>query len=146
MTKSLVNGELVLAIDFDGTVTTEPDISDKPLKLQPNCKRVLTKLHEDGIRLILWTCRSGKALEDALSFLKGNDMMHLFDTVNEQLPEVVEKYYPDVALKVGADFYIDDKNLMFKVNWNKIEQYLYGESEYEDEDKNVLGFDTVGGM
>ena len=128
MGKSLLQGELILAIDFDGTISTEPDMG-KELVLQPNCKRVLTRLADDGIRLILWTCRTGPALDEALDFLMANDMEHLFDTVNDQLPEVNERYAPNVARKVGADFYIDDKNLMFKVDWNVIENALYGGDE-----------------
>ena len=126
MGKALLQGELVLAVDFDGTITTEPEIGHV-LVLQPDCKRVLTRLAEDGIKLMLWTCRTGPGLDEALSFLKANDMEHLFDTVNDQLQEVKDKYAPHVARKLGADFYIDDKNLMFKVVWNEIEEYLYGE-------------------
>jgi hydroxymethylpyrimidine pyrophosphatase-like HAD family hydrolase len=131
MGKCLLEGELVLAIDFDGTISTEPDMG-KELVLQSECKRVLTRLCEDGIRLMLWTCRTGPALDEALDFLRANDMEHLFDTVNDQLPEVNEKYAPHVARKVGADFYIDDKNLMFKVDWNAIEEFIYGEEGFNE--------------
>ncbi len=126
MGKCLIDGEMILAVDFDGTISTEPDMGEE-LVLQPNCKRVLTKLSDDGIKLILWTCRTGDALEEALDFLESENLLHVFTTINDQLPEVNEKYAPDVARKVGADFYIDDKNLMFKVDWNQIESFLYGE-------------------
>lgn len=125
MAKPMLEGELVLAIDFDGTITTESDIG-KELVLQPECKRVLKRLHEDGVRLILWTCRSGSALEEALNFLEKEDLM-IFDTINDQLPEINAKYAPHVARKIGADFYIDDKNLGFKVDWLNIEKMIYGE-------------------
>jgi hypothetical protein len=122
---SLLEGELVLAIDFDGTITTEPDMGHE-LVLQPECKRVLQRLNHDGIRLCLWTCRTGPHLQEAIEFLEKEDLYWVFDSINDQLPEVNEKYAPNVARKIGADFYIDDKNLMAEINWNRIEEYLYG--------------------
>lgn len=126
MSKCLIEGELVLAVDFDGTITTEPEMG-KELVLQPECKRVLTRLHEDGIRIVLWTCRSGPVLEEALEFLKENDMLDLFCAINDQLEEINTKYAPHVARKVGADIYIDDKSLGFVVDWEEIENGIYGQ-------------------
>lgn len=125
----LVN-EVVIAIDFDGTITTERDIG-KELALQPYCKEVLTKWKKKGYRLILWTCRTGKALDEAMKFLAENEMLRLFDAFNDQLPEVNEKYYPDVARKVGADFYIDDRNLGAVIDWKLIERQLEEALEVE---------------
>jgi hydroxymethylpyrimidine pyrophosphatase-like HAD family hydrolase len=125
MGKTLLEGELVLAVDFDGTISTEPDMGHE-LVLQPECKRVLQRLHEDGIRLMLWTCRTGPYLQEALDFLESENLLYVFETINDQLPEVNEKYAPHVARKVGADFYIDDKNLAFEVDWLEIEHTLYG--------------------
>jgi len=132
---SLIQGELIIAVDFDGTITTEPDMG-KPLVLQAECKRVLTKLADDGIQLILWTCRTGKALSEALRFLDENDMANIWVAINDQHPAVLAKYYPDVARKAGADFYIDDKVLGFEVDWLEIEHTLYGCIE-EEEDVNA---------
>ncbi len=127
--KALLENELIIAVDFDGTISTEPDMGHE-LVLQPECKRVLTRLKEDSdAKLILWTCRTGAVLNEALQFLIDNDMSHLFDTVNSQLPEIEEKYHPHVARKVGADFYIDDKNLMTKIDWLAIEKHIYGEED-----------------
>lgn len=123
--KSLIESELILAIDFDGTISTEPDIG-KPLELQFNAKEVLTRLHEDGAKLILWTCRTGAHLDEALKFLQDNNMLHLFDKINDQLDEVIEKYSPDVARKVGADIYYDDKSAMTEINWEMFEKFIYG--------------------
>jgi predicted phosphatase len=114
--KPFIAKNLVLAIDFDGTITTEPDMG-KELRLQPHVKEVLTELKERGARMILWTCRSGAALNEALVFLQRNGMRHLFEEVNDQLHEIQEKYSPDVARKVGADYYIDDKNISTVIDW-----------------------------
>lgn len=131
--KPFLKGQLVIGVDFDGTITTQPDMGHE-LVLQPEVKRVLTWLKEEGVRLVLWTCRTGKALDEALAFLESQDMLHLFDAVNDQLPEIIDKYAPNVARKLGADFYIDDKNLGCTIDWLKFEEQL----------KSVIeGFETV---
>jgi hypothetical protein len=117
--------KLCIAVDFDGTISTARDMG-APLVLQPNCKEVLERLYKDGVSLILWTCRSGKSLEEAIAFLRENDMLFFFCAINDQLPEVNALYYPDVARKVGADFYIDDRNLGTKIDWLAIRNEIYG--------------------
>lgn len=123
--KTFLDGYLVLGIDFDGTITTEAHIGET-MELQPNCKEVLTGLKDTGkVKLVLWTCRTGKALDDAIKFLKEQEMYHLFDAFNDQLPEIKKMYEPDVARKIGADFYIDDRNLGVKINWKNIEKEIH---------------------
>ncbi len=117
--------KLCIAVDFDGTISTARDMG-APLVLQPNCKEVLERLYKDGVSLILWTCRSGKSLEEAVEFLRENGMLFFFCAINDQLPEVNALYYPDVARKVGADFYIDDRNLGTKIDWLAIRHEIYG--------------------
>ena len=117
--------KLCIAVDFDGTISTARDMG-APLVLQPNCKEVLEKMWQDGVELILWTCRSGQSLSEAIDFLKEQGMIHFFRAINDQLPEVNELYYPDVARKVGADFYIDDRNLGTKIDWLAIRHEIYG--------------------
>ena len=119
---------LVVAIDFDGTISTEPHMG-KELKLHPYCKEVLTELRKEGVTFILWTCRTGKYLDEAVKFLAENEMFHLFTTVNNQLPEIEELYHPDVARKVGADFYYDDRNLGTEINWLRFKQQILNELE-----------------
>lgn len=117
--------KLCIAVDFDGTISTARDMG-APLVLQPNCREVLEKLYVDGVKLILWTCRSGKSLQEAIDFLTDKKMIHFFSAINDQLPEVNELYYPDVARKVGADFYIDDRNLGTVIDWLQIRHQIYG--------------------
>jgi phosphoglycolate phosphatase-like HAD superfamily hydrolase len=124
----MLEDNLLVAVDFDGTISTEPHMGHE-LVLQPNCKEALNRLRSNGVRFMLWTCRSGPALEEALEFLDQNDMTHLFCTINDQLPEINEKYHPHVARKVGADYYIDDKNLFTKIDWLEIEKQLTKELE-----------------
>jgi len=115
-TKQTITGDLILGVDFDGNITTEPDMGKK-LVLQPNCKDVLLSWYEKGYTLVLWTCRTGPSLDEALSFLLENDLFSIFTSINDQVPLVVTKYHPHVARKLGADIYFDDKNAMTTVNW-----------------------------
>jgi hydroxymethylpyrimidine pyrophosphatase-like HAD family hydrolase len=107
----------ILAVDFDGTLVEDkyPDIGTPNEMLFRHCK----KLREKGVKVILWTCRNGSRLDEAVQYchLKGLD----FDTINANLPEVID-FYGDGELdtrKVYADIYLDDKAL------NPYEQMLY---------------------
>lgn len=126
MAKSVLHGELILAIDFDGTITTNPSMSSEELVLQPECERVLNRFFDDGIRLILWTCRTGPRLEEAVNFLEDKGLLQLFDAINDQLPEVKKEYWPHIGPKVGADVYFDDKNVgACYIKWDEVNQRMY---------------------
>ena len=58
-----------------------------------------------GAKLILWTCRSGALLEEAVLWCKDKGLM--FDAVNENLPEIIETFGSDTR-KIFANEYIDD--------------------------------------
>lgn len=96
----------IYAVDFDGTLcnnlypkigTAKQEVIDK-----------LIKLKEENHNLILWTCRTGEELEDAVDWCieKGLE----FDAVNENIDEVKEDYDED-SRKVVATYYLDDKAL-----------------------------------
>lgn len=100
-------GNKIYAVDFDGTLSIDarwPEIGTWNKALG----NMLIAEKEKGARIILWTCRSGEALEKAVCFCKENGLE--FDTVNANLPESVKGYGGDTR-KVNADYYIDDKNL-----------------------------------
>jgi len=128
LTKALIEGEIIIAIDFDGTITTNPDISESELILRPECKRVLNRMFDTGVKLILWTCRTGEHLTKAKAFLFGEGLYGVFTSINDHIPQVYTKY-SDASRKVGADLYLDDKNFGCDVNtmWTELEKYIYGE-------------------
>lgn len=97
----------IYAIDFDGTLCESkfPDIGE-PI---PSAIEYVKQLKEDGHKLILWTCRVGENLNDAVKWCKEQGIE--FDAVNENLQEVIDEYGGD-SRKVTADYYIDDKNLI----------------------------------
>lgn len=91
----------IIAVDFDKTLSLNvayPDVGEPNLKLIDwlNNQRV-----ECGAKLILWTCREGKPLEDAIEFCKNNGLT--FDAVNENLTEIGFD-----CRKIVASVYIDD--------------------------------------
>lgn len=95
---------IVIAVDFDGTlaVTKYPEII-KPIETTIN---VIRDAKSKGAIIILWTCREGKELEEAINWCKMNNVP--IDYVNENVPERIKAWGNDCR-KIGADVYIDDK-------------------------------------
>ena len=93
----------VIAVDFDGCLCEHqwPKIG----KANTGAIRALIRLREQGARLILWTCRTGERLEEAVNWCARHGLV--FDAVNDNLPERVAKYGGDTR-KVSADEYWDD--------------------------------------
>lgn len=95
----------IIAVDFDGTLCR--DCYPKIGEANEGLIRRLKELHAQGDRLILWTCRKGDLLEEALLFCMVRGLV--FDAVNENLPEIIEKFGGD-SRKIFADVYIDDRS------------------------------------
>ena len=93
-----------IAIDFDGCLCANayPDIG------APNWEIIVAAAAEQiaGAGLILWTCREGELLENALEAC-ARWGLH-FDAVNDILPSW-KKFYGNETRKVGATEYWDDK-------------------------------------
>lgn len=96
----------IYAIDFDNTIayTNYPTII-KPLPYAMEVLKVLTQ--DPNSILILWTCREGKELKNAVNYCGLYNVK--FDYVNENSDELINKYHVDCR-KIGADVYIDDKS------------------------------------
>lgn len=99
-----MNLRKAIAIDFDGCLCSDkyPDIGE------PNWAVIYRAKQERrrGAGLILWTCREGQLLLDALAACEAWGLT--FDAVNESLPEWIEAYGNDPR-KVGASEYGDDR-------------------------------------
>jgi hypothetical protein len=95
---------MTLAVDFDGTLS----FGKWPGVGPANTKLINFLLHRKskGDKLILWTCRANKELEDAVIWCQEQGLV--FDSVNDNLPEVVA-YYGVTSRKISCDYYIDDK-------------------------------------
>ena len=97
----------IIAVDFDGTLCENkwPDIG------YPNKELIeqLIKAKRRGDKLILWTCRGGDYLDTAIAWCAGHGLK--FDAVNENLPEIVERFESEDR-KIYADIYLDDRAMV----------------------------------
>lgn len=107
----------IIAVDFDGTLCSEcyPDIG------MPNLPLIylLRQLREQGIQVILWTCRCGDRLTEAVEWCR---MFGLeFDAINENVSDTIERYGTE-SRKISADVYVDDRACfpwMTESEWKK---------------------------
>nr|WP_319570167.1 hydrolase [uncultured Draconibacterium sp.] len=105
---------MIIAVDFDGTIVEHryPKIG----KEIPFAIQTLKMLQEEGFRLILWTSRFGKELEEAVSFCSSKGLK--FYAVNKNCPE--EESVGIYGRKIVADLYIDDRNYGGVPSWGEI--------------------------
>lgn len=96
----------VFAIDFDGTIATEHEFPEAG-QLIDFAAPVIRTIHDLGGIIIIWTCRSGEALDNAIDFLHKNNIP--YDYVNENCGYMKDLYSNDPR-KIGADIYLDDKS------------------------------------
>ena len=104
----------VIAIDFDGCLCTSayPEIGF------PNWEAIskAKSRQKNGAKLILWTCREGELLQNAINACIEWGLY--FDAVNDSIPEWKE-FYGNDSRKIGANEYWDDKAV-------KVEAAKYG--------------------
>ena len=109
---------MIIAVDFDGTIAGNdfPHIKS----LQPGAIRVLKRLKKSGNTLVLWTCRSGRELQDAKKLLKSSGVE--FDYFNQNTKEMVAEGLR--SPKIYYDVLIDDRNLGGFPGWAYVEMIL----------------------
>ena len=93
---------MIIAVDFDGTLAD----TDATKIYSPNTKLInyLIDRRKNDDKIILWTCREGSRLEQAIEWCKERGLE--FDSVNDNLPGL--KIFGLNPRKVAADLYIDD--------------------------------------
>lgn len=118
---------MIIAVDFDGTLHTGawPCIG----AVAPYAIEAMQKLKADGHYLIIWTCRDGEPLRDAINWLLKCNIP--FDRINDHHPDSSAKYgYP--SRKVYAHLYVDDKQVGGLPTWPEIYKYVSdAEAEYK---------------
>ena len=74
---------MTIAIDFDGTVVENkyPEIGEERMFATDTLKMLIQDRHQ----LILWTCREGKLLDDAINWCKERGVE--FWAINRDFPE-----------------------------------------------------------
>ena len=110
----LPKDHLIIAIDFDGTLVEDayPEIGNPKIF----AFETLKELNKDGHRLILWTYRNGRKLQEAVDFCSKKGVE--FYAVNKNYPE--EKFEGKVSRKIHADLFIDDTNIGGMLGWGEI--------------------------
>ena len=127
-----------LAIDFDGTVVDDayPGIG----KPKTFAFETLKKLQSEGYRLILWTYRHGKALDEAIEFCKKNGVE--FYAINSSFEgEIFD--HAEASRKIDADLFIDDRNLGGFPGWGEIYNIINDKIEFRVEGKEVLAYSKM---
>jgi hypothetical protein len=112
---------MIIAVDFDGTIVEHnyPRIG-KPI---PFAIDTLRKIQEDGRhRLILWTVREGRLLEEAVNYCKEKGIE--FYAVNKNNPEEEPFALPR---KLAVDLFIDDRNIGGLPDWGVIYNLIRSE-------------------
>lgn len=95
---------MIIAVDFDGTLAD----TDATKIYSPNTKLInyLIDRRKNDDKIILWTCREGSRLEQAIEWCKRYGLR--FDAVNDNLQELKDEFGNNPR-KIAADVYIDDK-------------------------------------
>ncbi len=124
----------IIAVDFDGTLCENkwPEIGE------PNLEMIdyLKERQAAGDKLILWTCRVGEILENAITWSTEQGLT--FDAVNENLPEVLDWMGGD-SRKIFANEYVDDRNVLVSSCHKKSNMQTWAEKEIEIACKHERG-------
>ena len=119
---------MIIAIDFDGTLVEHryPEIGREI----PFAFETLRRLQQDKHRLILWTVREGRLLDEALAFCRERGIE--FYAVNRDYPEEEKGANRHYSRKLKADLFIDDRNLGGLPDWGTIYEMVTQKLSYED--------------
>ena len=106
---------MTIAVDFDGTIVRHryPKIGDEI----PFATETLRLLLRDRHRLILWTVREGRLLDEAIEWCKARGVE--FYAVNRDFPEE-DATGSGFSRKIKADLFIDDRNFGGLPDWGTI--------------------------
>ena len=119
---------MIIGVDFDGTIVEDkyPEIG-KELPFAIDTLKMLIKSHH---RLILWTVREGKYLEDAVNWCRERGVE--FYAVNRDYPEETTENNDHISRKIKADVWIDDRNLGGLPDWGTIYRMITRHKSWHD--------------
>ena len=119
---------MIIAVDFDGTIVEHryPEIG----KEIPFAIDTLKMLIKDHHRVILWSVREGKLLEDAVNWCKERGVE--FYAVNRDYPEESTENNQHLSRKLKADVWIDDRNLGGLPDWGTIYRMISRHKTWND--------------
>lgn len=119
---------MIIAVDFDGTIVEHkyPSIG----KEIPFAIETLKKLQAERHKLILWSVREGRLLDEAVEFCRERGLE--FYAVNRDYPEEEKEHNRHFSRKLKADLFIDDRNLGGLPDWGTIYEMVSRRLSYED--------------
>lgn len=118
---------MVIAVDFDGTIVEHryPEIGEE----RPFATEILKMLIADRHKLILWTVREGKLLEEAIKWCEDRGVT--FYAVNSDSSERFnEAKSKNFSCKLNADVFIDDCNIGGLPDWPTIYKIISSKRTY----------------
>lgn len=119
---------MIIAIDFDGTIVEHkyPEIGREI----PFAIETLKRLQADHHKLILWSVREGRLLDEAVEFCRERGLE--FYAINRDYPEEEKEKNSHFSRKLKADLFIDDRNLGGLPDWGTIYNMVKNRLSYED--------------
>jgi hypothetical protein len=116
---------MIVAIDFDGTIANSIINDEYEMEIKSEVSgsiEAIKILYENDHKLILWTCRCDKYLDQAVEWLKENNIYHCFSAINDQCLTIKNhNHWKNFnTRKIHADIYIDDKNFLGFPGWSMI--------------------------
>ncbi len=118
---------MTIAVDFDGTIVKHryPHIGEEI----PFATDTLKKLIADRHRLILWSVREGKLLDEAVEWCRERGVE--FYAVNKDYPEE-KTTHESYSRKLKVELFIDDRNLGGLPDWGTIYRMITEKMSFEE--------------
>ena len=111
------NCKPIIAVDFDDTITKYRPYPERA-PLDKIAFKYLSKLHNFGFRIILWTAREGLDYNDAYQRCVNEFKMPFIENGMDNLKK-------GETGKISAQFYIDDRSYVNgAIPWRKIYKFL----------------------
>ena len=127
---------MTIAVDFDGTIVEHryPEIG----KEIPFATETLKRLIQDGHKLILWSVREGKLLDEAVEWCEKRGV-HFYAVNKDYDDNELDKNH--FSRKIKARYFIDDRNVGGLPDWGTIYQLISRRMTYEDYLREQLGME-----
>ena len=118
---------MTIAVDFDGTIVRHryPAIGEE----MPFAVATLRRLQEEHHRLILWSVREGKLLDEAVEWCRQHGIE--FYAINKEYPEEDQARNEHYSRKLKVDLFIDDRNLGGLPDWGTIYKIIHEHKSLE---------------
>ena len=119
---------MTIAVDFDGTIVTHEYRAigvERPFAID-----TLKMLIRDQHKLILWSVREGKLLDEAVEWCRERGVE--FYAVNRDYPEETITNNPHFSRKLKVDLFIDDRNVGGLPDWGTIYRMVSERKGWEE--------------